>query len=97
MGKILPATVTFLWTSSVSFFLYMKGNKKSVGFLTSPESVNRNLLCSAVMDLALGRINGTVCPAVLPLDIKWFPVYLPKLDFSPRIDWVLFSCLLKGT
>lgn len=81
MGKFLPATVRFLWTSSVSFFLYMKGNKESVGFLTSPESVSRNLLCSAVMDFALGKINATVCPAVLPLDIKWFPASLPKLDF----------------
>lgn len=42
MGKFLPATVRFLRTSSI--FLYMKGNKKSVGFLTSPESVSRNLL-----------------------------------------------------
>lgn len=81
MGKFLPATVRFLQTSSVSFFMYMKRNKKSVGFLTSPESVSRNLLCSAVMDLALGRINATVCPGVLPLDIKWFPAYFPKLDF----------------
>lgn len=81
MGKSLPATVTFLWTSSVSFFLYVKGNRKRVRFLTCPESVSRNLLCSALMDLALGRINATVCAAVLPLDIKWFPVYLSKLDF----------------
>lgn len=81
MGKSLPATVTFLWTSSVSFFLYVKGNRKRVRFLTCPESVSRNLLCSALMDLALGRINATVCAAVLPLDIKWFPIYLSKLDF----------------
>lgn len=74
MGKILPATVKFLWTPSVSLFL--KGNKKSVGFLTSPESVSRSPLCNAVMDLALSRINASVCPAVLPLDIKWFPAYL---------------------
>lgn len=79
MGKSLPVTFTFLWTASVSFFL--KGNKNSVGFLTSPESVSRNLLCSAVMGLALGRINIIVCPAVLPLDIKWFQAYLSKLDF----------------
>lgn len=49
--------------------------------LTSPESVSRNLLCSAVMDLGLGRINAAVSPAVLLLDIKWFPTYLSKLDF----------------
>lgn len=81
MGKSLPATGTFLWISSVSFFLYMKGNRKSVRFLTCPESVSRNLLCSAVMDLVLGRINATVRAAILPLDIKWFPAYLSKLDF----------------
>lgn len=81
MGKSLPATVTFLWISSVSFFLYLKGEWESVGFLTCPESVRRNLLCNAMMDLTLGRINAAVCAAVLLLDVKWFPAYLSELVF----------------
>lgn len=91
MGKSysVPATVTFLWMSSVSFFFSIKENRKSVGLLTCPGAVSR------VRSVAPGGTNPAVGADLLPVFIKQFPAYLSNGWIFSRIQQVIFINLLK--